>query len=53
MFPRGNLDVVISSLLIIKDLYNVHCFVFEWRKMMQVVEHGNDMTTMRHGLEDK
>jgi hypothetical protein len=28
-------------------LYNVHCFILEWRRTIQVVEHGSSATTRR------
>jgi hypothetical protein len=41
--------VVISSLSTrkFKDLYNVHCFIFEWKTTIQVVEHGSSTNTRR------
>jgi hypothetical protein len=42
--------LVVYSAQKFRDLYNVHCFTFEWRRTIQAMEHGSGATTMGHGF---
>jgi hypothetical protein len=46
--PWGGDKLIVNSTRKFKDKYNVCCFILEWRKTTQAVEHGNGTIIRRH-----
>jgi hypothetical protein len=44
----GGDKLVVNSTRKFREWYNVFCFILEWRRILQVVEHGSGATIRRH-----